>query len=61
MIDRRMSWKYNLHLTDGGTMMSANDFLKQRHVYSGNVIDFNVDFHILRKTDGIDKQIRVSL
>ena len=56
-----MSWKYNLHLTDGGTMMSANDFLKQRHVYSGNVIDFNVDFHILRKTDGIDKQIRVSL
>ena len=42
-------------------MMSANDFLKQIHVYSGNVIDFNVDFHILRKTDGTDKQIRVSL
>ena len=61
MIDRRMLWKHELHLTDNGTMMSANSFLIQRHVYLGNVIECNVDFHILSTTDGIDKQIRVSL
>ena len=42
MIDVSMIWKDGLHLTNDGTKMLANNFLKYSKSFQGN-IDFNVN------------------
>ena len=59
MIDPIMLRKGAVLVTNYGSKMLADKCLKQLNIYLGNVSDFNIDFHILRTTDGIDKLIRV--
>ena len=59
MIDPIMLRKGAVLVTDYGSKMLADKCLKQLNIYLGNVSDFNIDFHILRTTDGTDKLIRV--
>ena len=47
MTDHRMLWKDVIHLTDNGSRFLAANVLNYLSISLENVINFNVDFHII--------------